>query len=138
MKIAADQECFVCGPKNPIGLKADFSVDYTTNSSEAELFLSEQYQGWQGVVHGGIISTLLDEAAIYACRPVSLHAVTTSLTVRFRKPLSTGVEVKVKAEIIEIRRHLATVASTLSFHGEVMAEAEVKVMLLDHKKEILS
>ena len=135
MQISADRKCFVCGPENPIGLKVEFKIDAKLNRAETTLSLSEHYQGWQGVVHGGIISALLDEAAIYACRPVSLHAVTTGLTVRFRKPVATGSEVVIKAEVEKIRRNLAIVNSFLMCGAEIMAEAEVKIMLMDKSKE---
>lgn len=138
MKVEADRKCFICGPENPIGLKVDFKIDEQKNQSETTISLSEHYQGWQGVVHGGIISALLDEAAIYACRPVSMHGVTAGLNVRFRHPVSTNTEIYVLAEVVSIKRQIASVNSRLLCNNKVMAEAEVKVMLLDEIKEGLS
>ena len=132
----ADQKCFICGPDNPIGLKVAFRINDRGNQAEATISLSELYQGWQGVVHGGIISALLDEAAIYACRPVSMHGVTAALNIRFRQPVSTDTEVCVMAEVISIKRKIAHVSARLLCNSEVMAEAEVKVKLLDEIGEV--
>ena len=136
MKVEADRKCFICGPENPIGLKVDFRINEQNNRSVATISLSELYQGWQGVVHGGIISALLDEAAIYACRPVSMHGVTAGLNIRFRQPVSTDTEVCVMAEVISIKKKLANVSARLLCNSDVMAEAEVKVMLLDEIGEV--
>lgn len=138
VKVAADRKCFICGPENRIGLKVDFRIDEQNNQAEARISLSELYQGWQGVVHGGIISALLDEAAIYACRPVSMHGVTAGLNVRFRQPVPTDTEVYVIAEVVSIKRKIASVSARLLCDKEVMAEAEVKVKLLDEIGENLS
>jgi hypothetical protein len=51
--------CFACGTDNPIGLNLQFyrlADDVCT-----EITLDKQYEGWEGVIHGGIVSTLLDE-----------------------------------------------------------------------------
>ena len=50
-------QCFACGQDNPIGLKLKFSWDGKT--ARAEFTPTELHQGWQGVLHGGIIYTLL-------------------------------------------------------------------------------
>ena len=56
--------CFVCGPKNPVGLKVSFNWDGKV--ARAEFTPNRSHQGWSGVVHGGIISCLLDEAMSWA------------------------------------------------------------------------
>ena len=136
MKVASDQNCFVCGPENRIGLNANFLVDEQNRTSEVSVSLPESYQGWQGVVHGGIISALLDEAAIYACRPILLHGVTAELNIRFRKPVPTKTEVKIQAAVVSLKRKIALVRSSMFCNGELMAEADVKVLLLDNSREV--
>ena len=56
------RHCFVCGVENPIGLHLKF---YETGPGEvtADLNLANIYQGYPGIVHGGIIAAMLDEAA---------------------------------------------------------------------------
>ncbi len=134
MKVSADRGCFVCGSENRVGLHVSYEVDQRHNRSEAIITLADDYQGWQGVVHGGIISALLDEAAIYACRPLAMHAVTAELNIRYLKPVATNLEITINAEVQSIRRRLATVKSGLWQNGELMAEASVKVLFTDSKE----
>ncbi len=135
MKVVADQKCFVCGPDNPIGLSADFRIDRDNGKAEASLVVAEEYQGWQGVVHGGIISALLDEAAIYACRRHAMYAVTAGLNVRYLKPVSVNVELQVVAEVVSVRRRLATVKSSLFQDGELKCGADVKVLFANNQED---
>ena len=55
--------CFGCGRDNTIGLKLDFHQE--GESVRAEFIPGEMYQGWPGVVHGGLICTMLDEVIGY-------------------------------------------------------------------------
>ena len=104
--------CFGCGRTNPIGLKLSFKWDGKT--AKAEFTPTELYQGWQGVVHGGIIAVMLDEAAAWAMVFEGMNPVTAKMETRFRhpalidKPLiitgsitkKTGKRVEAKAAVI--------------------------------------
>ena len=131
--IKADDGCFVCGRENPVGLHADFLVDTDNNRASARLTIGSNFQGWQGVVHGGIIATLLDEVAIYACRALSHTAVTAGMTVKYKKPVRTDCLLTLQAEVVSVKRRIALVTSQLKIESELMAEAEVKVMLLNEE-----
>jgi uncharacterized protein (TIGR00369 family) len=128
MEVSQDARCIVCGSENPIGLKAAFIVDAEKQSAEATLTIPDDFQGWQGVVHGGIISALLDEAAIYACRSRAEFAVTAELSVKFLKPLPSGRQILVRARVVEQRRRILLVESELLLGETVHARAEVRVM----------
>jgi uncharacterized protein (TIGR00369 family) len=84
--------CFVCGRQNPVGLKLDFYEDHQANQVKAEVTVPDKYQGYPGVVHGGIISAILDEVS---GRAVMIEdgddklLATLRLTVRFRRPTPT-------------------------------------------------
>ena len=54
--------CFVCGKSNPIGLKLKFDVDKENNISRSSVVFSAEHQGWDGVVHGGLLAAVLDDA----------------------------------------------------------------------------
>lgn len=85
--------CFVCGRENPAGLKLEFYEDPEADQVRAEVTISDKYQGYPGVVHGGIVSAILDEVS---GRAVMLQEgderlmATLRLTVRFRCPTPTG------------------------------------------------
>jgi len=129
--VREDGYCFVCGPQNPIGLKARFAIDPDTKSSRCELQLSREFQGWENVVHGGMLSSLLDEAAIYACRSCGKRFVTAELKVTFRKPVAVGVPLMVSAQVVNQKRKLFEVQAQLEQEGEICAVAEVKAFRLD-------
>src|SRR5437762_54292 len=57
--------CFVCGQQNPLGLKLRLETDGT--SVQAQFTPEVVHVGFKGIVHGGIISTLLDELMVWAC-----------------------------------------------------------------------
>jgi len=84
--------CFLCGRQNPIGLKLDFYEDMEAEQVRVEFTVSDDYQGYPGVVHGGIVAAVLDETA---GRAVILHGsdddlfATLRLTVRYRRPTPT-------------------------------------------------
>lgn len=124
MQVIDDGRCFVCGRDNPIGLKAGFTVDPQRKRAETRVRISELYQGWQGVIHGGIISALLDEICAQVCLGCGFQVVTSEMKVRFRAPLPAGSLVTVTGEITGERRRLVDVRGRLEFGGKLIAEAD--------------
>jgi uncharacterized protein (TIGR00369 family) len=55
--------CFICGLQNPVGLKLAFYEDAEAGQVRAEFTVPDEYQGYPGVVHGGIVAAVLDEVA---------------------------------------------------------------------------
>ena len=53
-----NQRCYVCGKNNPIGLGVDFEINREQRSISAKFTPSDNHQGYEGIVHGGILSTL--------------------------------------------------------------------------------
>jgi uncharacterized protein (TIGR00369 family) len=91
------QHCFVCGVENPGGLKMKF---YENGDGEviSEMIIPEQFQGYPGVVHGGIVASMLDELS---GRPFMIgdemqFFVTAELKIRYRKPVPIGEELIMK------------------------------------------
>ncbi len=129
--VEADSGCFVCGVDNPAGLNARFDVHRENGSASAQLTLGQQYQGWKDVIHGGILATLLDEVAIYACRSRGEQFVTVEISVRFRKPVPVGSLIDLRGQIVENKRKIFSVKSKIEIDGILYAEATVRVMCLD-------
>jgi uncharacterized protein (TIGR00369 family) len=92
--------CMVCGTENRSGLHARF---YELESGEllGVFTPAEEHQGYPGRLHGGIASTLLDEAIGRAInvRHDDAWGVTVELNVRFKKPVPLGEEVRAIARI---------------------------------------
>ena len=79
-----DNYCFACGLDNPYGLKLDFRIEGDRFVTETTLV--REYQSYTGVAHGGIVSTLLDEAMGGYLVALGEKAVTGRLSVRYRRP----------------------------------------------------
>lgn len=130
MNVVADGGCFVCGKDNPGGLHAHFTQDPLTGSASCQLSLGETFQGWQGIIHGGMLATLLDETAIYACRNLVEQVVTAELQVKYKQPAKVGVDLMVSARVRGRKRNLFTVDAEVRQEGQMVAQAEVRVFAL--------
>jgi uncharacterized protein (TIGR00369 family) len=93
-----DGWCFVCGKENPEGLGLDWSLD-DAGKARARFLPARRHQGWQGVLHGGIIAALLDEAMAQCAKRTGRDAVTASLSIRYRKPAPIGATLIAEAWI---------------------------------------
>jgi uncharacterized protein (TIGR00369 family) len=92
--------CLVCGSENRAGLKARF---YELDDGELlGVFRPlEEHQSYPGRLHGGIASAILDETigrAIMITQP-GTWGVTAELTIRYRRPVPLGGDVRVVARI---------------------------------------
>ena len=125
-----DRWCFACGPDNPHGLHLhgfrlegeEYVVDFCP---------ARQHQGWQGLTHGGIVATLLDEVMTRLLYEQERNAVTAEMTVRYHRPLTTGASVQARARVQEDRgRLIRTSAELRDQSGELIASAEGKFVLV--------
>lgn len=129
--VVEDSCCFVCGSDNPVGLKTKLTVNKEDHSSYASLTLGEQFQGWQGVVHGGILATLLDEACAYACMTKTSQCVTGEIKVRYRKPVDVGQRIELFGQLVDSSRKIWQARAEIRVDGSLHAEAEAKMYILD-------
>ena len=107
-----DHTCFGCGDRNPIGLHLRFEV--MADGVAAPFIPRPEHQGFENVVHGGIISTILDEAMAWATAHAGLWAVTGEMRVRFRLPLRVGESTMVTAQVSGCRGRIITTAADLT------------------------
>ena len=61
-----DHNCFGCSPRNEAGLKMVFHINQEGDTAVSWLSVPDHLCGWANMVHGGIISTILDEAMGWA------------------------------------------------------------------------
>ena len=98
------RSCFVCGESNPLGLRLRFHADGRV--VRTEFTPRPEYIGFKGIVHGGIVSTLLDEIMVWACAVATKQfGFCAELNVRFQQPLRPGETVIATGELVENRRN---------------------------------
>ena len=129
----ADNYCFVCGRDNPRGLK--IKVKYVPEELAAEtlIALPREYQGWADVIHGGILSTLLDEMMAHAVWRFAGPGVTLGMEVRFHHPLKPDEAIRVRGVLTATNgsRRTAEALITRSSDDKKIASAKSRFLLLE-------
>ena len=114
--------CFVCGPRNENGLRLRFERDgdAVTTSYKA----SDHHQGFPGVLHGGVVSALLDEVMSRVSVVEGRWTQTARMEVRFRRPVPVDSTVTAVARKTRERRgFIEAEGRVLLADGSVAAEA---------------
>lgn len=125
-----DNFCFVCGEKNPLGFHLTFSLQ--EGKAVTEFIPAKVHQGYKDIVHGGIISTLLDETIVKAALLRGIPAITAEITVRFRNPLMVGEKAIIEASIVKINKKLIEVSANMKKKDNTLvAEAHAKLVRQD-------
>jgi uncharacterized protein (TIGR00369 family) len=117
--------CFGCGRNNPIGLKLKFKMDGST--IRTEFTPDKTHQGWPGLLHGGILGTLLDEAMSNVAYTTGNTCLTASINIRIRQPIKVEVPLIVTARITRLGKKLIETEGRVSLEdGTVVAESTAK------------
>ncbi|MFW6016564.1 MAG: PaaI family thioesterase [bacterium] len=123
--------CFACGKDNPISLGLNFESQ-ENNKVKAVFTPLEEHQGYEGIVHGGIVSTLLDEAMVTAIVAQGREAVTAELNIRFKEAIKIGEELHIIGTItMEKSKMVCTIGEIRNKEGKLKAKAEAKFILVD-------
>lgn len=126
--------CFLCGLENPKGLKLAFYAD-ENNRVIARFVPSEEYQGYPGVLHGGIICALLDETIGRTLVRQDIWAMTVELKVCFRRPVPLGQPLTVIGELVNLRSRVMEGKGEIRLaDGTVAATAEATYVRLSEEK----
>lgn len=119
--------CFVCGESNRQGLKLRFTV--SSGGGVAATFRCDRvHEGYEGVVHGGIVSSILDGAMTNCLFAHDVVAWTAELTVRFRRPLAIGMAAGVSAKITRSDAPLYVVEASIVQADVICATAKGKFL----------
>ena len=115
--------CFACGEENPIGLRLKFAAE--GGRVRAEFTPGPQYQGYEGVVHGGIVAAVLDDAMAQLFHMKGRESLTARLEIRFRREAPVGQRLVVTAWLTAERTKVFTAEAVLALHdGTPLAEAK--------------
>lgn len=127
--------CFGCAPENPFGLHMTF---YEEGDDIISFWRpADYYQGWVGVLHGGIISTLIDETAGWVViRKLQTAGLTARLKVAFKKSISSDeMQITIRARLKEQKMNVATIdVKVLNAHEEVCAEGDATYFLMSDEQ----
>lgn len=124
-KLEASDCCFVCGRENAAGLKMEF-YEIEPGLVESKIRVPQDYGGYPGVVHGGIITAMLDECSGRAAQKGPNNFMFTSeIKVRFRKTVPTEEMIIVRGSLVRRRGPVAFAHGELRNQaGELLAESD--------------
>lgn len=128
LKLEDDNQCFACGMENPDGLRIEWAIEGLTTT--AQFTPDRKYQGWKGIVHGGIIATLLDEAMTRLACIIFQGALTAEMTVRYVAPAPIGQLLSIRGEIVSQRRNLIEMKATIHCDDTLIAHSIGKAITI--------
>jgi acyl-coenzyme A thioesterase PaaI-like protein len=129
------KNCFVCGVENLAGLHMRF---FETDSDPVEVHVDytvpQRYQGYPGVVHGGIVATMLDEVisrTVFRGDPPRF-VVTARLSIRYRKPVPVETPLKLVGRVVEDKGKVISVTGEIyGPDGAMLASGDAVLVEVD-------
>lgn len=125
-----EHNCFGCGTLNDAGLHLRFYEMAGEEGVWAPFTPTAAFEGYGGMIHGGIVSTMLDEIMAWSLYRTGTWAVTATMSTRFRKPVEVGVPVRLvgwsvrdRGRLIEVRGEVRRASDEL-----LLAEATATFM----------
>jgi len=124
------KDCFVCGKENPFGLKITFFKD--KNEVKTEFVPKSKHQGFKGVVHGGILFSILDEImGRTAVITKGVMTLTVEIDIKYRKKALVGEKIIFTAQMTkDLGRMIEAQGQACSENGALLTEAKGKFMVL--------
>jgi acyl-coenzyme A thioesterase PaaI-like protein len=107
----AAHNCFACGTLNTNGLGLTLHLEH--ERSWTELTLDRHFEGWEGIAHGGIVSTILDEVMAWSLVASDNWGVTARLAVEFRRPVPIETAIRADGWITRSRRRVVDTSARL-------------------------
>jgi len=126
--------CFACSSENPIGLK--LKPVHDGEKVTAEFTAGKFHQGWNDVVHGGILYTLLDEVNAYAmlCQGIEF-GVTAQSEIRFKQVAPINEPIQASAWVTKLTKRLVETKGVLTLKDNtVIADGDFLFYVLRQSK----
>jgi acyl-coenzyme A thioesterase PaaI-like protein len=126
--------CFGCGKNNPIGMKLEFVKD--GDGIRTQYKPDKMMQGWPGLLHGGIVATLLDEVMSNVAYATGKTCLTAEMNLRQRKPIDINETLVISAWITRHRSKIIETAGKICLKdGTVVAESTAKQFIAENAAE---
>ncbi len=120
----APHNCFACGALNVHGLHLELHAG--DDRCWVELTLADRFEGWEGMAHGGIVCTILDEVMAWALVDHDIWGVTARMNVEFKLPVPIGRPIRGEGRVINVRRRLVQAEGVIldPADGSILARSE--------------
>ncbi len=115
---SSDHHCFGCGQLNEHGLRLELIPDPDGYGVSASFVPPRRTEGYTGLVHGGIITTVLDEVMAWSLARHGIWAVTAQLTTRYRRPVVLGEATTATGYLLRDR------GRSIEMRGEIRRDAD--------------
>ncbi len=124
-----DHHCFGCGNLNPAGLRLRFRP-LSSGGVWAAFTPTRAHEGYMGMTHGGILSTVLDEAMSWAVTHTGDLGVTARMTLTFKRPVRLGQEILATAEVVGMKARAVDARAEVRdrITGALLAAADGRFM----------
>jgi len=126
-KQKSHQHCMLCGPNSLLGLKLNFYND-ANQQVWAHFKSSIHQQGYEGILHGGFLSALLDSSMCHAIFSKNIEAVTADMNIRFLHEVKVNSHILMTAKVITSRSPLYKVEGELYVDGILMTKSNARFM----------
>ena len=120
--------CVLCGPRNPWSLGLQFQPAGDGGGVQATFRGHERLQGYEGLLHGGVIASLLDAAMTHCLFHHQVHAVTARLEISYLEPVPLGVPLVIRARPVSMRPTLCRLEAEVEWEGRTLATATARFM----------
>ena len=128
MEEKSDRMCFACGPDNPIGLHLDFWFN-ENDELTTEFTPRPEHQSYNGMMHGGFMSLLLDEVMGKLLTLKGIRAYTARMETRYRQSARIGEKLKITGRIVfDKGRMIEMHAKAFDSDHRMVAEASARFM----------
>lgn len=130
--------CFVCGPDNPIGLGIVFRLD--GDVCKGEFTPNEDHVGFDGVTHGGIIFSVLDDVMANWLFLRGARGYTAKCEIRYRDMLPVNTTVQLESRVLKRKGKVVILEGKVSRadNGSLIAQSEASFMVTDPGPEELT
>ncbi len=121
--------CFACSQHNPDGL--GLTMEDVEGAVVCRTRVSERFQSYDGIVHGGILASIADATMVHLARtrfggrPMTCH-----LDIRYRKSVEIGEELEARASMVKSRGDFVWAVCRISVGNELCVEAEASLKLI--------
>jgi len=127
------RNCLLCSEDNPRSMRLKFNSD-GENRVVGKFSGKPSLQGYDGILHGGVIMALLDSAMTNCIFKKDTQALTASMSVKFVKSIPADATIFISAEIEKSNSSLFIVKSKIELNYELMASAEAKFLKIRSSK----